>query len=64
MLTDKHRRNVMLALLFTAKSIPPSFFLMGLPIILRLQGHSLASIGLFQLFSTETVTGKNIIRLG
>ncbi len=51
MLTDKHKRNVMLGLLFTAKSIPASFFLMGLPIILRLQKHSLASIGLFQLAS-------------
>ncbi len=51
MLTEKHKRNFMLGLLFTAKSIPPVFFLMGLPIILRLQGHSLSSIGLFQLAS-------------
>ncbi len=41
----------MLGLLFTAKNIPSSFFIMGLPIILRLQGHSLSSIGLFQLAS-------------
>ncbi len=41
----------MLGLLFAAKNIPSSFFIMGLPIILRLQGHSLSSIGLFQLAS-------------
>ncbi|PIE69789.1 MAG: hypothetical protein CSA21_00575 [Deltaproteobacteria bacterium] len=51
MLTDRYQRNLILGLLFTAKSIPSSFFLMGLPIILRLQGHSLSSIGLFQLAS-------------
>ncbi len=51
MLTNTSLRNIMLGLLFTAKNIPSSFFIMGLPIILRLQGHSLSSIGLFQLAS-------------
>ncbi len=41
----------MLGLLFAAKNIPSSFFIMGLPIILRFQGHSLSAISLFQLAS-------------
>lgn len=48
----KHRlekQHLILALLFMAKTIPQVFFLMALPVILRMEGYSLKVISLFQL---------------
>ena len=43
------RRHIILGLLFMAKSIPLVFFTMGLPVILRLEGLPLETIGFLQL---------------
>lgn len=43
------KKYVILALLFMAKTIPQIFFMMALPVILRIEGYSLKTIGLLQL---------------
>ena len=43
------KKYVVLALLFMAKTIPQIFFIMALPVILRMEGYSLKTIGLLQL---------------
>ena len=43
------KKYVILALLFMAKTIPQIFFIMALPVILRIEGYSLKTIGLLQL---------------
>jgi len=43
------RQYLILAFLFTAKVVPTIFFMMALPVILRLEGFSLKVIGLLQL---------------
>ena len=43
------KKYVILALLFMAKTIPQVFFMMALPVILRIEGHSLKTIGFLQL---------------
>lgn len=45
------RRYLILALLFMAKTMPQVFFMMALPVILRIEGFSLELIGLLQLAS-------------
>lgn len=46
-----NRRFLILTVLFMAKTVPMIFFMMALPVILRLKGYSLESIGLLQLTS-------------
>lgn len=43
------KRYVVLALLFMVRTIPTFFFMMALPVILRLEGYPLEAIALFQL---------------
>lgn len=45
------KRYLILALLFMARTIPSMFFLMALPVILRLEGYALEVIALMQLAS-------------
>jgi len=43
------KKHLILALLCMAKTIPQVFFMMALPVILRIEGYSLKVIGLLQL---------------
>jgi MFS family permease len=51
MLKRFDKRYLVLALLFMVKTLPQIFFLMTMPVILRLKGHPLELIGLVQLAS-------------
>lgn len=42
-------KQLILGIIFLLKSIPQIFFLMAMPVILRIEGHSLIEIGLLQL---------------
>lgn len=44
-------KQLILGIIFLLKSIPQVFFIMALPVILRIEGHSLVDIGLLQLTS-------------
>lgn len=49
------KKNILFGLLFTAFTTPSVFFMMGLPMILQMQGFDASFIGLFQMVGFSAV---------